>query len=60
MTRNGAPFHGASGEGKTASSAASAQLPDAASAAASPAEKNNPDAISSDAVVTANRCARSI
>jgi len=27
MTRKGAPFHGTSGEGKTASSAASSQLP---------------------------------
>ena len=31
MTRSGAPFHGATGEGNTVRSAASAQLPDAAS-----------------------------
>src|SRR6266852_4091753 len=38
-TRNGAPFHGAIGDGKTASSAASSQVPDGASALASAAER---------------------
>jgi len=28
MTRNGAPFHGATGDGRTAISAASSQVPD--------------------------------
>src|ERR1700684_4565574 len=32
MTRSGAPFHGETGEGSTVTSAASGQLPDAASA----------------------------
>src|SRR6266849_3727705 len=41
MTRKGAPFHGAIGEGKTASSAASSQAPDGPSACASTAEKRN-------------------
>src|SRR5712691_723827 len=38
-TRKGAPFHGAIGEGKTASSAASSQRPDGPSARASTAAK---------------------
>src|SRR4029077_9901493 len=38
-TRNGARFHGAIGEGKTASSAASSQAPDGACACASASEK---------------------
>src|SRR5439155_2441762 len=37
-TRKGAPFHGATGEGKTASSAASAQVPNGPCACAPPAE----------------------
>src|ERR1700730_16803466 len=52
ITRRGAPFHGASGDGRTASSAASSQLPSAASARASVAEKRktkNPPAISDNA-----------
>jgi hypothetical protein len=63
MTRRGAPFHGASGEGKTESSAASPQMPDAASAGDSTVEKSkmkNPPAISNNAVAAAiNRRARS-
>ena len=39
MTRRGAPFHGATGEGKTASSAASSQLPGRPCACASRLEK---------------------
>src|ERR1700738_3090062 len=52
INRRGAPFHGASGDGRTASSAASSQLPSAASARASVSEKRktkNPPAISDNA-----------
>ena len=52
MTRSGAPVQGASGDGKTVTSAASAQLSDAA-AAADPATEKNPPAISVNAVVAA-------
>src|SRR5229473_7890641 len=38
-TRKGAPFHGATGEGKTASSAASSQMPNGPSACESTTEK---------------------
>jgi hypothetical protein len=55
MTRSGAPFHGAFGEGRTVSSAASAQLPDAASAGESIVEKRN-----KAVAAAANRLARSI
>src|SRR6202040_4419985 len=55
-TRKGAPFHGAIGEGKTASSAASSQLPDAPCACDSTAENRktkNAPAISNNAVTAA-------
>ena len=55
-TRKGAPFHGAIGEGKTASSAASSQMPDGPWACASTAEKRktkNAPAISNNAVTAA-------
>src|SRR3984957_20035427 len=58
MTRKGAPFHGATGEGKTARSAAPSQVSDGVCACVPPAEKRrtkNTPAISDDAVVaTAN------
>src|ERR1700720_3043759 len=57
ITRKGAPFQGASGEGRTASSAASSQLPSAVSARASVAEKRkakNPPAISDNADAAAS------
>src|SRR6266852_5020476 len=61
-TRKGAPFHGATGEGKTASSAASSQLPDGPCACASAAERRkikNAPATSNNAVTAAaNRRAR--
>jgi hypothetical protein len=64
MTRNGAPFHGAKGEGSTVKSAASPQLADAAIAGDSAAENGtaaNPPATGSDAVAaTANQRAKSI
>jgi hypothetical protein len=53
ITRKGTPFHGAIGEGKTASSAASSQLPNVPSARDSTTEKRktkNAPAISNDAV----------
>jgi hypothetical protein len=55
-TRKGAPFHGATGEGKTASSPASSQLPDGPLACESTTEKRrtkNAHAISNDAVTAA-------
>src|SRR5450830_109109 len=55
-TRKGTPFHGAIGEGRTASSAASSQAPDAPWAWASATEKRMPKsapAISDDAVTAA-------
>jgi hypothetical protein len=56
ITRKGAPCHGAIGADKSATSAASSQLPETLSARAAPAEhretKNAP-AISSDAVAAA-------
>ena len=55
-TRKGAPFHGAIGEGRTASSDASSQLPGEPWARESTAEKRttkNAPAISSNAVVAA-------
>ena len=55
-TRNGAPFHGATGEGRTAISAASSQPPENLAARESAAEKrkaNNAPAISSNAVAAA-------
>ena len=55
-TRKGAPFHGAIGEGRTASSAASSQMPGEPWARASTAEKRktkNAPAIGSNAVVAA-------
>jgi hypothetical protein len=55
MTRSGAPFHGAIGEGRTESSAGSAQTPDAASAGESTIAKNN-----RAVAAAANRLARSI
>src|SRR4249919_3857663 len=57
ITRKVAPFQGASGEGRTASSAASSQLPSAVSARASVAEKRkakNPPAISDNADAAAS------
>ena len=59
-TRKGAPFQGAIGEGRTASSAASSQLPGAA-ARESPAERartNNAPAVSNNAFAAASRYAR--
>jgi hypothetical protein len=56
MTRSGAPFHGASGEGNTESSAASAQLPDAACAGESTVTQRN----KAVAAAAANRLAKSI
>src|SRR6266508_178798 len=56
MTRKGAPFHGAIGEGKTASSAASSQLPSGPWACESTTEKRktkNAPAISNNAVTAA-------
>src|SRR5271165_4093698 len=56
ITRKGAPFHGAIGEGKTASSAASSQVPDAPCACDSTAENRkakNAPAISNNAVTAA-------
>jgi len=55
MTRSGAPFHGAIGEGRTVSSAASAQSPDAASVGEPTVEKRN-----KAVAAAANRLARSI
>ena len=55
MTRSGAPFHGAIGEGKIESSAASAQTPDAASAGECAVENKN-----KAAAAATNRLARSI
>jgi hypothetical protein len=55
MTRNGAPFHGAIGEGKTVSSAPSPQMPDAALAGESTVGKRN-----KAVATTANRLAKSI
>jgi hypothetical protein len=55
-TRNGAPLHGVTGEGKTAISAASSQLPSGPCARASTPEERkakNAHAISDDAVVAA-------
>src|SRR5262245_57586809 len=55
-TRNGAPFHGVTGEGKTASSAASAQVPGEAWARASTAvtrETKHAPAIDNHAVTAA-------
>src|SRR3954463_8504163 len=55
-TRKGAPFQGATGEGKTASSAASSQVPSGACARASVTEKRktkNAPAISNNAVAAA-------
>ena len=64
MTRNGAPFHGANGEGSTVRSAASPQLADAAMAGDSTAENGsaaNPPATGSDTVAaTENQRAKSI
>jgi hypothetical protein len=64
MTRSGAPFHGASGEGRTASSAASSQLPRNVCACESVIEKSetrDTPAISDNAfaAVAAERCALS-
>jgi hypothetical protein len=65
-TRKGAPFHGAIGEGKTAISAASSQMPDAPCACAFAAEKRKTEsapATGNDAVTAAangrsrNNCA---
>ena len=47
-TRKGAPFHGAIGEGRTASSAASSQLPGAPWARASAAEKRDDEKCAGD------------
>src|SRR5919197_4120329 len=62
-TRNGAPFHGAMGEDKTASSAASSQVPDEPCACESTAENkktNNAPAAGNHAVTAAaSRRARS-
>src|ERR1700722_3566578 len=62
ITRKGAPFHGATGEGKTARSVASSQMPDGASAGEATTEKRktkNVPAISNNAVTAAaNRRAR--
>src|SRR5450631_2976802 len=52
-TRKAAPFHGAIGEDKTASSAASAQTPDAPCAWASAIGKRKPPAINNDVVKAA-------
>jgi hypothetical protein len=64
MTRNGAPFHGAIGEGKTVISAASPQVADAATAGDVGAESSNvtdPTATSDDAVAAKeNQRARSM
>src|SRR5665213_738203 len=61
MTRKGAPFHGAIGDGMTASSAAFSQAPDGTWAWASMAEKSRPKSApaASDEAVTAaaNGCA---
>jgi hypothetical protein len=56
MTRKGAPLHGAIGDGMTAISAASAQLPDGVCACAPPAGKRRASrapAISNDFVTVA-------
>jgi hypothetical protein len=55
MTRSGAPFQGANGEGKTENPAASPQRPDAASAGESIVAKMN-----AAVAAAANRLARSI
>jgi hypothetical protein len=55
MTRSGAPFQGANGEGKTENPAASPQRPDAASAGESIVAKTN-----AAVAAAANRLARSI
>jgi hypothetical protein len=62
MTRNGAPFHGATGEGKTARSAASAQVADAARAGDSAADTDETANPAANKVVaaTANQRARSM
>src|SRR5258707_10538672 len=59
MTRSGAPFQGASGEGKTKRSAASAHGPDAASAGESIVVNMNAT-VAAAAAATANRLARCI
>jgi hypothetical protein len=56
MTRKGAPFHGAIGDGMTAISAASAQAPDGACARALPAGKSrSAPASSNEAAAVAAR-----
>jgi hypothetical protein len=64
ITRNGAPFHGATGDGNTVRSAASAQIADAArpgDSAADTGDTTNPAATGSNIVaVTANPRARNI
>jgi hypothetical protein len=57
MTRNGAPFHGANGEGSTVISAASPQVAAMAGASAAiTSDPTNPPATSNDAVAaTANQ-----
>jgi hypothetical protein len=62
MTRKGAPFHGAIGDGKIATSAASSQVPSGPAARESATEKKKTKdvpALSSNAVAAAaNRRAR--
>jgi hypothetical protein len=62
MTRNGAPFHGAIGEGKTVRLAASPQIVDrAGDSAADTGNTTNPSATGNNVVAaTANQRARSI
>src|SRR5437763_507274 len=63
MTRNGAPFQGATGEGRTTRSAASAQVADAATAGDSNADTGdaaNPATGNNVAAATANQRARSM
>jgi hypothetical protein len=63
MTRNGAPFHGATGEGNTVRSAASPQVADIAAAGDSVAdagETANPATGNKVAAATANKRARSM
>ncbi len=52
MTRKGAPFHGATGDGRTAISAASSQMPDDPWARESTAEQSSSNAVAAAAKLT--------
>jgi hypothetical protein len=63
MTRNGAPFHGATGEGKTVRSAASPQVADIAApgdSVADAGETANPATGDNAIAATANQLAKAM